>query len=251
MTAPFIHIAHRGGGKLRPAHTIEAYANALAVGADMIELDLHATKDGVIVSIHDYTVDDTTDGKGFVKNKTWAELSALDAGYTFTPDGGKTHPYRGKGLKIARLDEVLKTFPKTWYCVEFKQHIPSIIEPVMTLFEAHGAIDRTIFSAFVDATIWDVRKRRPDALTAMAAAELLAFENLAEVDYGSYVSPAPFMQPPEELVTAEGVAKADAFGLKVQPWTVNNPTRMKEFIAMGVHGLFTDDPKTLAAILAP
>lgn len=249
LQAKFINIAHRGGRLLRPAHTLVAYDNALAVGADMIEVDLHASSDGVIVSIHDATVDDTTDGSGKVKEMTWAQLAALDAGYRFTTDGGKTFPWRGKGLRIARLDQVLAAHPKTWLSAEIKQATPDIAEPVMALFEKHDAVARTIFSSFSDPALAALRARRPDALTALGVSELMVFLTLEPADLATYKAPAPFAQPPEDLVDAQFVARAHAFGMKVQPWTVNNGARMKALLALGVDGLFTDDPALLAGLV--
>lgn len=246
VQAKFINIAHRGGRLLRPAHTLVAYENALAVGADMIEVDLHASSDGVIVSIHDATVDDTTDGSGKVKEMTWAQLAALDAGYRFTTDGGKTFPWRGKGLRIAHLDEVLAAFPKTWLSAEIKQATPDIVEPVMALFEQHDAVSRTIFSSFSDPVLAAMRARRPDALTALGVSELMVFVTLEPTDLASYKAPAPFAQPPDNLVDAQFVSRAHLFGMKVQPWTVNDAARVKALLALGIDGLFTDDPALLA-----
>ncbi|HDH09983.1 MAG TPA: glycerophosphodiester phosphodiesterase, partial [Chloroflexi bacterium] len=92
-------MAHRGAG-LAPENTLVAFQKALDLGADVLELDVHATKDGEIVVIHDETVDRTTDGRGAVKDFTLEELKRLDAGYHFTPDGGVTYPYRGRGITI-------------------------------------------------------------------------------------------------------------------------------------------------------
>jgi glycerophosphoryl diester phosphodiesterase len=117
----FLNIAHRGGARLAPEHTLVAFENALRVGADVIEFDLHATVDGVIVILHDATVDRTTDGTGVVRNMTFAELRALDAGYRFTRDGGATFPWRGKGLTIPTLEEALERFADVPITVEFKQ----------------------------------------------------------------------------------------------------------------------------------
>jgi glycerophosphoryl diester phosphodiesterase len=111
LSDQLLNIAHRGGGRLRPEATLPAFENALSVGADVLEFDLHASSDGVVVVIHDETVDRTTDGTGAVQAMTFAELRMLDAGYEFTPDGGQTFPYRGMGIQIPTLVEVLAGFP--------------------------------------------------------------------------------------------------------------------------------------------
>ncbi|NIV97894.1 glycerophosphodiester phosphodiesterase, partial [Candidatus Saccharibacteria bacterium] len=98
-------IAHRGGLGLRPENTLEAFRNAEAMGADIIELDVHSSKDGHVVVMHDDTIDDTTDGSGNVSDFTLDELKQFDAGYNWTEDK-TTYPYRGKGIKIPTLTEV-------------------------------------------------------------------------------------------------------------------------------------------------
>ena len=128
--------AHRGGSLLAPEETMEAFQNAVALGADVLEIDVRSTSDGVLVLNHDPVVDRTTDGTGNVIGLTWAQLQELDAGYTFTTDDGATFPYRGVGVKIARLDEVLAAFPDSLFSIEIKQQSPSIIQPVLDMINA-------------------------------------------------------------------------------------------------------------------
>ncbi len=244
-----LNIAHRGGKTERPEHTLAAYTNALEAGADLIELDVHRSKDGVLVSIHDVTVDRTTDGKGAVKDLTWAQLKQLDAGYSWSKDGGKTHPFRGKGHTIARVDETLDAFPNALISVEIKQYDPSIVDDLVALFTLKGAMGRTIFSSFADATTAKLRERAPTALTAMAMGELLLFRAMDDSEVADYVAPCRFVQPPEDMVDAAFMTRAHAVGLKVQPWTVNKAERMKALLKLGIDGLFTDDPRTFAGLL--
>src|SRR5690554_1995342 len=121
-----LNIAHRGGGLLRPETTLPAFEHALAVGADVLEFDLHASADGVIVAMHDDTVDRTTEGSGAIKDRSFAELRMLDAGYRFTTDDGQTYPYRGAGIQIPTLEEILLGFPDRYYLMEIKQSEPPI-----------------------------------------------------------------------------------------------------------------------------
>lgn len=244
-----LNIAHRGGRRLRPGHTLEAYKHAVSVGAHLLEMDLHRTADGVLVSIHDATVDRTTDGKGLVKELTWAQLQQLDAGHTWTNDGGKTFPFRGKGLRIARADEVLKQFPKMHFSVEIKQVKPPIVDDVMTLFEQMDAVHRTVFASFADMTIAALRKRTPSAATAMAMGEMVTFSALEKDEWPTYTRPCDFVQVPSDVVTADFMARAAAHGVFVHPWTVNDAKEMKKLIGLGVDGIFTDDPDLLSGLL--
>ena len=97
-------VAHRGDSAFFPENTAEAFSSAASLGIDVIETDVHLTKDGEIVIWHDPTLERNTDGKGTLESHTLAELKRYDAGYTFTRDGGKTYPFRGKGVKLMQLE---------------------------------------------------------------------------------------------------------------------------------------------------
>jgi len=105
-----VNFAHRGGAKIVPENTLEGFREGLRAGGGVLELDVHTTADGTVVVIHDETVDRTTDGSGAICEMTLAEVKRLDAGYRFTPDGGKTHPYRGEGVRIPTMEEVYREF---------------------------------------------------------------------------------------------------------------------------------------------
>jgi glycerophosphoryl diester phosphodiesterase len=106
-----LNIAHRGGMGLAPENTINAFEKAVSHGSEIFELDVHATRDGEIVVIHDDTVDRTTNGSGRVNDLTLAEAQQLDAAYHYTADKGRSFPLRGKGLRIPTLKEIFQAFP--------------------------------------------------------------------------------------------------------------------------------------------
>jgi glycerophosphoryl diester phosphodiesterase len=241
----FLNIAHRGGARLAPEHTLVAYGNGLDVGADVIELDLHATADGVIVSIHDTTVDRTTNGTGLVRDMSFDELRQLDAGYRFTRDGGQTYPWRGQELTVPSLEEALDLLEGTPLSVEIKQAFPSIVEPVLDAIAARGAVNDTVFASFSGRVIQRIRELRPDALTAFNSGELVEFVLLDDSELDSYEPPSRFIQPPWDGVDSVFMERAHKLGLKVHPWTVNRVEDMQAMLDIGVDGLFTDDPARL------
>jgi glycerophosphoryl diester phosphodiesterase len=243
LSDQLLNIAHRGGGKLRPEATLPAFENALAVGADVIEFDLHASSDGVVVVIHDDTVDRTTDGSGMVSAMTFAELRMLDAGYAFSPDGGLSFPYRGMGIQIPTLDEVLEAFPDRYYLIEIKQSEPSIVPQVLESLAAHEVGDRVVIASFQQVTIDEVRSANIDLFTAMTFDEMVEFYGASEDP--NYAPPALFVQAPWEVVNQPLVDFAHSLGLKVHPWTVNGEPLMHDLIALGVDGIMSDDPALL------
>jgi len=244
-----LNMAHRGGKKLRPEHTLEAYQHAVDVGADVLELDLWATSDGVIVALHDETVDRTTDGAGHINTLTFEALRKLDAGYAWSADGGQTHPWRGKGLVVPTLEEILAAHPQACFTVEFKQHTPSIVADVMAIFDEAGATARGVFSSFDDSVLVEVRESHPEAVTGMGVADMLLFATMDPDELEDYEPPAWVAQPPHQSTTALIVERAHKFGVIVHPWTVNDAETMKALIDMGVDGIITDDPALLESVL--
>lgn len=243
----FLHIAHRGGGRQAPEETMPAYELALQNGADVIECDVHTSSDGVVVCIHDTTVDRTTDGSGPVNSMTWAQLQELDAGYVFSPDGGQSYPYRDQGVRIAALDALLESFPDAWVAIEIKQSQPPMLDEFLDVIDRHNAADRIVVASFDDLTIQTLRTERPELLTALALGEM--FELQTAIGDPNYSPPALIVQAPKAQVTRELLDFAHSLGMKVHAWTVNNRDDMEALIEIGVDGIFTDDPVLLEDVL--
>jgi len=131
--------AHRGASGAVPENTIEAFETALREGAEILELDVHGTRDGHVVVIHDATLERTTDGSGPVREHTLEEILRLDAGYRFESEPGE-YPFRGKGLRIPTLADVLERFPDTPLNIEVKQLDPPIEDAVIRFRIGEGSV---------------------------------------------------------------------------------------------------------------
>lgn len=245
-----LSIAHRGGGKLAPEETLPAFDNAVALGADVLELDVHSTADGEVICLHDDTLDRTTDGSGPVHDLTLADLGSLDAGYHFSPDGGTTFPFRGQGIRVPTLAEVLQAHPDAWWSIEIKQSTPSIVDEVLAVIDAANATQRVVVVSFFDQVVLDVRAKRPDVLTGMALGEMTTFLGLSSETEAGYEAATRIVQPPKNAVTAELVARANRMDLRLHAWTVNDQSEMASLLALGTHGIMTDDPALLGQVLA-
>ena len=247
----YLNIAHRCGALLMPEETIEACRNAADVGVDLLEIDVWSTSDDVLVLMHDGQVDRTTDGTGSIRDFTWAELQELDAGYWFTTDG-ETYPYRGQGIRVARLEDVLAEFPDMLFTIEPKQQSPSIIEPLHDLLVQYDAIDRTLVGSFDPGPIEEMRALDPSVLTAMTVGEGLAFYQLTEADEATYEPPARVLAAPLELgsitLDAATFEKAARHGVSIEVWTINDRAEMASTLDMGAKAIITDDPVTLKAL---
>lgn len=249
--APLL-IAHRGGAALVPENTIEAFRQAADVwAADMIELDVHATADGHCVVIHDPTVDRTTDGTGEVAAMSLDQLQRLDAGYRFSPDGGASHPYRGRGVRVPTLDEVLEALPEMRFTVEIKT--PAAQRPLFETVRRHGAEDRVIAASQYDyqRTLFGMY---PGPISS-SVEQLRAYWPLHVARLGFLHAPdVDVVQMPEHwdgrrILTPRLIQDLHGHGIHVHVWTVNEVADMERLLDWEVDGIMTDYPDRLADVL--
>jgi glycerophosphoryl diester phosphodiesterase len=107
-------------------NTIPSMRRAFELGADVVEIDVHPTTDGDFIVFHDWTVDCRTNGHGVTRTLSVAQLKALDIGHGYTSDGGRTFPFRGRGVSLApTLDEVLTAFPGRAFMINVKSNDPT------------------------------------------------------------------------------------------------------------------------------
>ena len=139
-----VNMAHRGASALAPENTMEAFRLAVESGAGGLELDVHLTRDGYVVVIHDPTLDRTTDRTGAVAAMTLDELGETDAGYNFSPDRENTFPYRGFGLRIPTLAEVLREVPGVAVNIDMKADNPAIEAAVLEVLRQADAEGRAL-----------------------------------------------------------------------------------------------------------
>lgn len=250
-------IAHQGGDGLWPSNTMFAFENAVELGVDVLEMDIHSTQDGVLVTIHDETVDRTTDGSGRVQDFTFAELQQLDAGYHWPTlaeeraTGRTDTPYRGQGITIAPLEEVFQSFPDMPMVIEIKQREPSIVTPFCELLRQYEMTDQVIVPTFHPETIAEFRQTCPEVATAAVEPEIRLFFalNLLRLN-ATYRPPALAFQVPEysgdlHVVTPRFVRSAARLGIQTHPWTINDREQMRRMLDAGVQGIITDYPDQL------
>ncbi len=246
--------AHRGGARIAPENTLEAFAAGLAAGADRLEMDVHATRDGHVVVIHDPTVDRTTDGSGAVRTMTLGELQRHDAGARF-PGDAADFPFRGRGVRVPTLDEVLKAFPGVPLNIEIKQDEPAIEAAVLAVLDRHDARQQVVLAAEEASIMARIRAAAPDVLTSFSAADVLEFVTAWHGGtLHAYRPPGIALQIPPSfegiaLVTADSVAHAHALGLEVHVWTIDDPAEMASLLDLGVDALMSDVPQVAAHLL--
>lgn len=252
-----IVFGHRGASGTQPENTIPSFAHALEEGADVVETDVHRSRDGVVVVLHDEALERTTDGTGRVADTTWEDLRKLDAGHRFSPDGGRTFPERGRGIRIPSLREVFERFPGVRFNVEIKEDDPLLIAAALDLVEELDREEITLLAAEKDSTMAAIRRELAarELRPAMGAStgDVLAFVKAA-VD-GTPPPPEPMaLQVPASilgrpLVTPELVSFAHAHDVQVHVWTVNETEEMERLLALGVDGVMSDFPGRLRQVV--
>lgn len=247
---------HRGAAGVAPENTLPSFALAAALGADYLELDVHATRDGTVVVLHDASLERTTDGAGPIAACTWSEVAALDAGYRFTYDG-RTFPYRGQAIRVPTLASVLEAFPRHRFNIEIKQAAAGMVDEVVALLERTGAAERSLLAAENDAIMQEIRHVAGDRIaTGMCVADVVAFVDRAQrSDWSGYAPAGRALQiPPRfediELITRPHVEAAHRFGCEVHAWTINEPAEIERLLDLGVDGIMSDLPGLVAAAVA-
>jgi glycerophosphoryl diester phosphodiesterase len=253
-----IVIGHRGSAGTAPENTLESFSAALANGAAILETDAHLTRDGVPVLIHDDDVDRVSDGSGRVTRMTLEELSRLDFGHRFTPDGGATWPRRGRGVRIATLAEALEAFPDARFNIELKEEVEGLVERCVDVVAKAGREEKTLLTAGSDGLMQHLRRHLASTGARIAvgasAADVLAFVRTALDGTPPPAGPMA-LQIPESfggrpLVTRELVDHAHAYGIHVHVWTINEPDEMNRLLDLGVDGLVTDFPGRMVEVVS-
>ena len=253
-----VGFAHRGGADVVPENTVEGFREGLQMlgGDGVVELDVHATADGVVVVLHDPDVGRTTDGSGGVAEKTLAEVQALDAGYQHTTDGGLTFPWRDRGVRVPTLAAVYQEFPDRPVNIELKGTRPGIEQLLVDVIAAAGAEARTLVVADRRAPLQRFRRACAGTVaTGASTGELTLFWLLSLAHLSDlYQPPFQALQPPEHVkgvrvVSPHLVREAHRRGLRVDVWTIDTEPAMRRLLAMGVDGIMTDRPDILGRVL--
>ena len=248
-------IAHQGGDGIWPGDTMFAFQNAANLGVDVLEMDVHITKDNVLVLMHDETVDRTTNGTGEIESMTLAQIKQLDAGHDWTPDEGATFPFRGQGVSVPTMEEVFTSFPEMRMTIEIKKTTTSMAKPFCELIREYNMQDKVLIASFHDERLKEFREECPEVATSSAKNETTAFVLLTKPFLGSFYSPKFFsLQVPEEtggitVMTPAFVNAAHERNLAVEPWTINDKETMQKLIQWGVDGIITDRPDLMLEIL--
>jgi glycerophosphoryl diester phosphodiesterase len=238
--------AHRGGAKLAPENTMPAFERGMLLGSDGIECDVHLSRDGVPVVIHDATLERTTDATGAVSVRTADELARVDAGFTFAADGSQ--PFRGQGIGVPPLEHVLRRFPEARVIVEMKDGSAALARAVIDVVGRTDAVDRVCVGSFHQLGLNIIRAEAPAMATSASESE--ARWTL----YRSWCAwPLPGQRPycafqvPQtagrlRVITPAFLRQAHQDGARVDVWVIDHPDEVTRLFDLGVDGVISDRP---------
>jgi len=248
-------IAHQGGDRLCPGNTLYAFQKATEMGVDVIETDLRQSKDEILMISHDDTVDRISNGHGRLLDLTYEELKKLDAGYYWSPDVGKTFPFRGQGINYVSLEDVFKALPDTRFNIDMKQNYPPIEEPLCKLIRRHSMQNRVVVASFSHKNTTAFRRLCPEVTTAADVAETRNFVLFNYVALSRWLRPqfqvfqVPTGSSGIPIITRHFIEAAHARSLRVEVWTIDDAEEMRRLISMGVDGIMSDRPDLLMPVV--
>ena len=237
-------IGHRGNRAFAPENTLQSFAEAVALGADALEFDVHLSRDGVLMVAHDATLQRCTDGEGALADFTAAELGRLDAGFHFSRDDGQSRPWRGRGVRLPTFDSVIESLPRELPCVvELK--VGHAAPALCAAIRRHGIAQRLIVAAFDAAATRELH----GAGIALGASTADVIKLLPRALLGRAAAPAPFQAlcippiwhgvPVPIAALARALRQRDGV---THIWTVNDEAQALRLWRLGVHGIISDDP---------
>lgn len=246
-------IPHGGGDGLFPENTLYAYERSMALGADVVDIDVSLSADDIPVAFHDATLKRTTNASGPVDDRTAAELATLDAGWGFERDGG--HPFRSKGIGVPTVEQILRRFPTTPVTLDMKDESVDAVGPVCALLRS---LDRThdVYVGTDGGTqVAAFRATCPEVATSGTDDERRAARAARDAGDATFVTRQKVSQPSYRngdgtlRVTKESLAFSHSKGIAVLTWLVDDPNDMAALIELGVDGIYTSRPDILVKLL--
>lgn len=259
------HLSLRGGMTSWPQHTLFGYERALSEAqTEVLDLDLRLSADGIPVVIHDERVDNISEQSGLVSELTFAELKSLDAGYEFTVDGGDSFPYRGQGLTIPSLEEVLAALDGTgelsggstpFLNIELKVASPTLETQVVALLRRYDLLSRTCVGSIEVGSAARIKREEPGLCTfhSKPSALCMGLDGLTSGNTGLCPEhdvlemPAPILLGPMGQVFLD---QAFELGIPVIAVDPAEDDDIRALLELGVDGILDRDPLRLRAILA-
>lgn len=243
--------AHRGASAERPENTMIAFERAVALGVHALEMDVHLTRDGHLVVVHDDNA-----RRMCALDAPWsaldlADVRRLDAGWGFiAPDG--TRPFAGQGVGVPTLEEVLEAFPHMRLNVDIKLGARAI-GAMLELVRRRQAEDRVTIASFHTGALVAIRRRGYGGETSLSRGELASLLSVPamlwrQLPFTGTAAQVPVRQGPIRFDRAPFLAKCHHLGLRVDFWTIDDRQDAERLLALGADGIMTNDPAALLSL---
>jgi glycerophosphoryl diester phosphodiesterase len=249
-SATTLAFAHRGGGGDAPENTLPAFEAAVALGYRYLETDVHVTRDGVLLAFHDSRLDRITDRAGAIAELSLAEVREADAGYAFTPDAGASYPFRGRGVVIPTLEELLTRWDGI--CLNIDAKSDETVAPLVELIRRLDAFGRVCIGSFSDRRVARIRALAGGRICSSMGQVSTGLAFLASRSGRMPTFHADCLQVPPRWgilrIDRRFVETAHRAGLPVHVWTIDDVAQMAWLLDLGVDGIMTDRPRLLKEV---
>jgi glycerophosphoryl diester phosphodiesterase len=240
-------IAHRGHSIAVPENTLQAYRRAIELGVEMIECDVNMTRDGVLVMIHDWTLDRTTSGRGRVEDVTLDELQRLDAGGPFDPAfAGVRVPTTAETLDLAREAGILMCFEVKG---ETPAHYRRVAEALVDLFVERDALEWAFMSSYDHPALAAARAKVPELLLAPERLPDDVPADPAEAVRQAAALGAPIIQNHWRFLTTDLLAELHEHGVGVWAWPTTDDAAIEASLDVAVDGVMGDDVAAMVRLV--
>lgn len=250
--APPVFYAHRGAAIEQPENTLPSFRKALDYGAHALEMDVHMTADGHVVVSHDPSGERMAGVAAQIRHSALVDVQSWDAGWGFRGPAGD-RPFASRGYRIPTLEEVIAEFPGVPLNIDLKQPSPSMVRPVVDLVRRMNAADHVILASFRLSTLVGVRRLGYEGQTALSREEALALlvapgPTFRMLPYTGTAAQLPVRVGPITVGRRSLIDKCHRLGLRVDFWTVNDPSEARRLLDLGADGIMTDDPAAIASV---
>jgi glycerophosphoryl diester phosphodiesterase len=246
-------IAHRGFSGRYPENTLTAFQAAVDAGSHYIELDVWLSRDRHLVVHHDKNCSRTCGVDSMITAMTLTEITALDAGFGFSPDQGLTFPFRNLGVAIPSLEEVLKAYPGIFFTIEIKDSSPGIETTLLETLRRCGKEDKVLIASAADELMARIRRHHGEIPTGCTYDEAEAFMRTLQKGELPGKPPGDVLHLPMyykgiNLISPPVIEAAQALGVEIHVWTVNQRKEIASLLAQGVAGITSDFPDLLREV---
>ena len=248
--------AHRGNSFDYPENTFLAFDSAVKLGVDVIETDVHLSKDKQVIIWHDDSFLRMTGIDKKVSQLNWNEIKKIDAGCVFSKNNENSFPFKNQGIRPILLHEALIKYPLIRFNIDLKTKSKQLVMCYINVLNETNSINRVLTASFFNSNLKLIRKKLPQALTCLGRSDLRKLIILNKFGlsflknkYSSKILQVPLKSGLFKIITKKFLQQVHNQGFLVQVWTINDKKKMEYLLELGIDGIFTDRPDILLSVI--